>query len=395
MPSLEQYRLQQFIGACAELDMRVKLVLFGGIKPWLDTLDSIAYLDNFHWYYNLNKVIDSVDLYDELDLDVIGTNAWPIGISIAADQVFGNIPITISTNSVDNLTKLVNATKTQGHIDFFDYHYYTDKPQNAYYDFQQLLAIAPSICIGETGFSTVPRPADSKSQVQWLDYQGHHARTVFHAADALGLDVGYWEGFDHPASAFVTPPTDPGELYYGLYDANNNAKPALDALKNLWKGSDLEFDYSFYKFDTDGAPIGWSKKLMAGTTLTSNQFEQSISLSNCPTGSSELTCIPVMPIIPGNTYEFSCYMAGFNITGGRSAIRISWHAQDGSYIGSNWSASLPVGGTQWTRFATQQVKPPAGTVSAMMHLSIENSVGKTSFREPTFHNLTWPHTTEI
>ena len=78
MPSLEQYRLQQFIGACAELDMRVKLVLFGGIKPWLDTLDSIAYLDNFHWYYNLNKVIDSVDLYDELDLDVIGTNAWPM-----------------------------------------------------------------------------------------------------------------------------------------------------------------------------------------------------------------------------------------------------------------------------------------------------------------------------
>jgi len=148
---------------------------------------------------------------------------------------------------------------------------------------------------------------------------------------------------------------------------------------------------SFDQFGADGTPIGWARRLAKDTILTSNQFEQSVSIENHhPTGLSELVHASDIPIVQDGVYLFTCYMAGFNVSfeyEGSSEIHISWHAADGSCIESDWSNALPSGDTPWTQVATNNIVPPHNAVSAMLHLSVENTSGKVSFREPMFRRI--------
>jgi endo-1,4-beta-mannosidase len=226
------------IALAAKHSLRVHLSLFDWWHQWSDIGGSREWLSSLLSPYRGDRRIAVVELHNEVDPENSQAIAWVKQLLPYLSTVLPGTPRTVSVANISPARfALFTEELRDSPPDFWDYHFY-GPPRDAYMRLSRLKQIAAPrpLFIGETGYSTVRRPGNSRALEQ---AQADYYEVVFAAAKALGLPhPAPWTLNDFTRGAIPPSATGADEAQYdfGLYRVDGTPKPAAAVVSRAFSG---------------------------------------------------------------------------------------------------------------------------------------------------------------
>lgn len=237
--------------------------------------------------------------------------------------------------------------------------------------------------------STRPRSEAAKEQAQAQWYL-----MTLTAASSLGISVAPYMYVDLTTTAdpqWATNPAATSELRFGIYRGDGTARPAVNAIRNLWASTSATtatFNTDFARSSSDGTALGWHFIGYSGGAVWDGNVGHnalgSVRLDNTGTD-SVLTPSVVQPlpgiVRPGDTWTVSASVR-LNHTG-KIRVSIAWYDAHGAWLGTTSSTTNPTTGTAWNTL-TAQAKVPVGAVRGDAMLMDALDPGSVWFDDVTY-----------
>ena len=386
--------LASTVSVAASHGLKVQITLFDWFGNYTQLDQSTQWATAILSPYANSSNVSFVELQNEIDPTNVAAMTWARAELPVVQHLVGSVPVTVSVTGLDTPTVLGKLKTALGSSqpDFYDVHFYA-APGNALTILANDKAIAGALplYIGETGKTTYPGSGQTQAQAE--DAQDVYVRTVAWAAMTLGLPPpAVWTLRDFASGAIPSQSSlslDPKQYNMGIVRLDGTSKPTVTALAQLFATGSVNTDLNYSlargsgQQPADWIPFNGSQGTLTWTTLVSHSGGGSVSLSG--TGGSQ-NLVPAYEVFPvqvpthtGQLFRASVWAKGSGATG-QNEISIAWFAANGTYLGNNYSASLPTGNTSWTNLSVTSAAP-AGAAWESVHLSSYLNAGTVWFSD--------------
>ena len=404
-------RLRQMVDLAGASSLRVQLTLFDWFYRFDDVAGSQRWAEAVLAPFVGDERVIVVELKNEIDTGDPVALSWARAmIPFLQTLLDHRTPVTISAVGADQVDALTTLKASLGQMrpDFYSLHDYGGGGERAYWVFRaakRLVAPAP-LWIGETGYPSTPAstgygdlpPTPSAQEAA----QAHFLKTVAVAAWRNDLPpIGVWAFTDFQPGAI--PPQDPAspkpvpeaEYHFGLYRTDGSAKPAADAVRRIFTGSQppLEFNNGFEKAvvgaNGKAFPAEWSggafpNGVLTQATSVAHSGRASVevrSLDRRPT-TGALYITPSDAAVPANgTVRASVWV---RVRGARAQTRLAlvWLGARSQPVGTR-EVRLGRHGSGWTQLRLASRRPAAAR-STRIYLKVVGSTGAVWFDDVRF-----------
>ncbi len=257
--------LQQVISLAQSNGLHVELTLFNWWTQYGQIAESEAWLGSLLTPYSNDPEIAFVELQNEIDPTNTQAMTWARALMPVAQQLAGNIPVTISTMGTEGLTGVLalKAALAGDPPSFYDFHYYDPAGEAAAVLGSIKAAVAPAtLFVGEAGMSTYSASGESEETMLASDQASYFA-TVEEATASLGLPAaGVYmlsdlDGADVPYPESVSP----ADWDFGIYNTDGSPKPAAAVVEQFFSDGTVPIllDAGF-ETGANGVPTGWAPR---------------------------------------------------------------------------------------------------------------------------------------